>query len=57
MVQDDLPPAHPLRGYTSPSILLDGQLIFGSASGEAGCSVTPLDAERLLADLRAIPSP
>ena len=56
VVQDDLPPAHPLRGYTSPSILLGERLIFGSASQEAGCSLQPLEPERLLDELRALPS-
>jgi hypothetical protein len=53
--QDDLPPGHPLRGYTSPSILAGERLIFGQASGEAGCSIAPLDAEVLLAALEALP--
>ncbi len=52
--QDDLPAGHPLRGYTSPSILADGRLLFGAASGGAGCSSAPLDSERLLAALRAL---
>lgn len=52
--QDDLPAGHPLRGYTSPSILAGERLIFGAASGEAGCSIAPMDAEGLLAALRTL---
>jgi len=51
--RDDLPAGHPLRAYTSPTILDGERVLYGAASGEAGCSVAPLDAERLLADLRA----
>lgn len=57
VVQDTLPEGDPLRGYTSPSILLDGRLLFGAASGESGCSIAPLDAEQLLAELRTSASP
>jgi hypothetical protein len=30
--------------------------VFGLASGDAGCSIAPLDGERLLAQLRQTPA-
>jgi mercuric ion transport protein len=40
VLQDDLPPGHPLRGYTSPSILAGERLLYGTDAGESGCSVS-----------------
>jgi hypothetical protein len=54
--QDDLPPDHPQRAYTSPTILDGARVVFGLASGDAGCSIAPLDGERLLAQLRQTPA-
>ena len=41
VVQDDLLANHPLRAYSSPSILLGNDLIGGSklGVGSAGCSI------------------
>jgi hypothetical protein len=51
--QDDLPPGHPQRAYTSPTILDGERVVYGATSGEAGCSIAPLEPERLLEALRA----
>lgn len=39
--QDGLPHNHPLKGYTSPTVLQDDQIAFGAKTGEgtAGCSL------------------
>lgn len=39
VMQDDLPANHPYRGYTSPSILKEGKVIYGIISNELGCSI------------------
>ena len=40
VIQDDLPENHPHRKYTSPSILKEGQVIYGTTSIELGCSIS-----------------
>lgn len=36
--QDHLPPQHPLKNYSSPTILRHKEIIFGAVSGpEGGC--------------------
>ena len=50
--QEELAEGHPLRAYTSPTILLGKRVLFGSAAGEAGCSIEPLDRARVLSNLR-----
>jgi len=50
---DALPAGHPQRGYTSPSILLGGRVLYGMGAGETGCSVGPLDGPRIQAEIRA----
>lgn len=38
--QSDLPKSHPLRKYSSPTLLLNDQVVFGSPiEGDDGCSV------------------
>ena len=31
---------NPYRGYSSPSVLVDGRLVAGSCNGAAACSIT-----------------
>lgn len=49
--QDDLSDDHPQRAYTSPSILADGEIIYGMLATDAGCSILPLNPEAVLAKL------
>ncbi len=51
VVQDDLPPGHPQRAYTSPTILQGERIVYGAASGEEGCSSGPLDEQAILRGL------
>ncbi len=49
--QTRLPTEHPLRHYSSPTLLLNGILLFGShTDGESGCSLAlpSEDAIRIL---------
>jgi hypothetical protein len=58
VLQDDLPAGDALRGYTSPTVLRAGRIVFGAASDAPGCSAARLDAEALLAALdAAAPAP
>jgi hypothetical protein len=43
----------PRLNFTSPTILLDGQLIYGAKTGSSGggCTGEPLDEAKLLAAL------
>lgn len=52
VLQDDLPAGHPLRAYTSPTVLEGERVLYGMAAEGAGCSVAPLEPERLLALLQ-----
>lgn len=52
--QDDLPENDPLRRFTSPTILLGEKIVFGMASGDAGCSITGLDAANILEQIGAV---
>ncbi len=52
--QDDLPENDPLRGYTSPTILLGDRVVYGTASGDAGCSLAPPDAANILDQIGAV---
>lgn len=47
--QDDLPDGDPLHGYTSPTVLLGQDVLFGIATsdGQSGCSVQPLEPAEL----------
>lgn len=47
--QDDLPINHPLRGYSSPTILDGEEIIFGAKTGEGsgGCSLDIPSPEEL----------
>ena len=47
--QDDLPQGHPLRGYTSPTVLSGDRVVFGAQSGHAagGCSLGVPSADEL----------
>lgn len=49
--QDLLDSSHPLRGYTSPTLLAEGEVVFGSrlGAGTSGCTVGLPDREELLA--------
>jgi glutaredoxin len=50
---ESLPPGHPQRGYTSPTILLGERVLYGMGGGEVGCSVGPIDGARIQAEIRA----
>ena len=52
--QDQLSKNDPLLGYSSPSILVNGALIFGSKThdGARGCSVIRIDESVLIRRLR-----
>lgn len=47
--QDDLPEGHPLKDYTSPTLLKGERVIFGtlSSSGRGGCSLAIPSAEQI----------
>ena len=53
VVQDDLPPNHPNRSFSSPSILLGDEVISGSKldAGGSGCSFGLPSAQELRARL------
>ena len=46
IVQDSLPDGDPLKGYSSPSLLAGGKLVFGSKLGADGgaCSVEKISS-------------
>ena len=46
--QDELPENHPMRLYSSPSILLNGELLFGSNIKGSGCSLDVPSTEDIL---------
>ncbi len=54
--QDDLPESDPLRGYSSPTLLIGDKILFGSAVGVGGgCSLglpSPDEFQKLIRDLR-----
>ncbi len=52
--QDDLPPEHPLKECSSPTIIKDGKIVFGAhGEGSGGaCSVNVPSAARLLSLFR-----
>ena len=37
--QDELSEAHPYKSYSSPTVLVDGEIIAGSRNGGAACSI------------------
>ena len=47
--QDDLPEGHPLKDYTSPTLLKGERVIFGtlSGSGRGGCSLAIPTADEI----------
>jgi hypothetical protein len=47
--QDNLPEGHPLKDYTSPTLLKGERVIFGtlSSSGQGGCSLEIPTAEQI----------
>lgn len=50
--QDDLPPRHPLKNYSSPSILKNNEILYGTSTGsEGGCSLEIPSLEQLRARL------
>ena len=53
--QDNLPPQHPLKNYSSPSILRNDEIIYGAATGsEGGCSLEIPSSEEIKARLERI---
>ncbi len=55
--QDKLPPGHPLRLFSSPSILLGEELLFGSVvGGDGGCSLEIPSSKEILDRLIAASS-
>ena len=54
--QDELSPGDARLKYTSPTILLNGEILFGShTDGESrGCSIERLDVEALANAIKAI---
>lgn len=49
ILQDDLPEGHPLKDYTSPTLLKGERVIFGTLSslGHGGCSLEIPTAEQI----------
>lgn len=47
VVQDNLDENHPLRGYSSPTILIGNRILVGSQLSGGGCSVTNVSIEQL----------
>ena len=47
VVQDNLEENHPLKGYSSPTILIDNKVLVGSQSNGGGCSVINVSIEEL----------
>lgn len=51
--QDELPAGHPMKGFSSPSILFGDTLLFGSAiGGEGGCSLEVPAADEIAARVK-----
>jgi glutaredoxin len=47
VVQDKLEENHPLKRYSSPTILIDNRVLVGSQSNGGGCSVINVSIEEL----------
>ena len=56
--QDELLPGHPMKRYSSPSILLGDTLLFGSViEGEGGCTLELPSAQEINRRIQEASSP
>jgi len=48
IVQDELAPSDPKRGFSSPTLLIDGKPVIGGKCSESACSMESWDPKKLL---------
>jgi|GEM_PF-4857619 len=56
IVQGDLPPHHPHKSLTSPSLVLNGQLVWGEflSGPSCGCSYSPFSPETIVREVKKL---